>query len=72
MAVQAVLGGELAWVADNDPGASAILARRFPSVPNHTDITAADWARDRARGHRRRRVPLPAGLAGRQATRRSR
>jgi len=43
MAVQAVLGGELAWVADNDPGASAILARRFPSVPNHTDITAAAW-----------------------------
>ena len=29
-AIQAVLGGELAWVADNDPGASAILAHRFP------------------------------------------
>lgn len=45
MAVQAVLGGELAWVADNDPGACKILAHRFPSVPNLGDITAIDWAR---------------------------
>lgn len=43
MAVQAVLGGELAWVADNDPGAAAILAHRFPSVPNLGDISAAEW-----------------------------
>jgi DNA (cytosine-5)-methyltransferase 1 len=43
MAVQAVLGGDLAWVADNDRAASAILAHRFPSVPNLGDITAADW-----------------------------
>ena len=44
MAVQAVLGGELAFVADNDPGASAILAHRFPSLPNLDDISAADWS----------------------------
>ena len=44
MAVQEVLGGELAWVADNDPGAAAILAHRFPSVPNLSDITTADWS----------------------------
>ena len=44
MAVQEVLGGELAWVADNDPGAADILAHRFPSVPNLGDLTAADWA----------------------------
>jgi site-specific DNA-cytosine methylase len=44
LAVQAVLGGELAWVADNDPGASAILAHRFPSVPNLGDITEVNWA----------------------------
>jgi DNA (cytosine-5)-methyltransferase 1 len=44
MAVQTVLGGELAWVADNDPGASAILAYRYPSVPNLGDIAAADWS----------------------------
>src|ERR1017187_5199635 len=44
MAVQEVLGGELAFVADNDPGASKILAHRFPSVPNLGDITETDWA----------------------------
>lgn len=44
MAVHEVLGGELAWVADNDPGAAAILAHRFPSVPNFGDITAIDWS----------------------------
>ena len=44
MAVQSVMGGELAWVADNDPGASAILAHRFPSLPNLGDISAADWS----------------------------
>ena len=44
MAVQEVLGGELAFAADNDPGASAILAHRFPSVPNLGDITAVDWS----------------------------
>ncbi|MCZ1008539.1 DNA cytosine methyltransferase [Streptomyces lydicus] len=45
MAVQAVFGGELAWVADNDPGASRILAHRHPGVPNLGDITAADFSR---------------------------
>jgi len=43
LAVHSVLGGELAWVADTDPGAAAILAYRFPSVPNLDDITAVDW-----------------------------
>jgi DNA (cytosine-5)-methyltransferase 1 len=41
--VRSVLGGELAWVADNDEGAAAILAHRFPSVKNLGDITIADW-----------------------------
>ncbi|WP_258040144.1 DNA cytosine methyltransferase, partial [Streptomyces sp. SM1] len=45
MAVQAVLGGELVWVADNDPGASRILAHRYPRVANLGDITAVDFAR---------------------------
>jgi DNA (cytosine-5)-methyltransferase 1 len=44
MAVQAVFGGELAWVADNDPGVAKILAARFPDVPNLGDITEACWA----------------------------
>lgn len=43
LAVQQMLGGELVWVADPDPGASKILAHRYPQVPNLGDITAADW-----------------------------
>lgn len=43
MAVQQVFGGELAWVADNDPGAARILAHHHPQVPNLGDITAVDW-----------------------------
>ncbi|MGY3337579.1 DNA (cytosine-5)-methyltransferase 1 [Streptomyces filamentosus] len=44
MAVQAVLGGTLAWVSDVDPGASRILAHRHPGVANLGDLTAVDWA----------------------------
>jgi DNA (cytosine-5)-methyltransferase 1 len=43
LAVLAVLGGRLAWVADNDPAAARLLAARFPGVPNLGDITAVDW-----------------------------
>lgn len=43
MAVQEVFGGELVWVADNDPGAAAILARHHPTVPNLGDLTETDW-----------------------------
>ena len=43
-AVESVIGGELAWVADNDPGAAKILAHHFPGVENLGDITAVDWA----------------------------
>ncbi|MEU0236809.1 DNA cytosine methyltransferase [Nocardiopsis sp. NPDC006198] len=42
-AVQSVLGGDLAWVADPDPGASRILAHHHPDVPNLGDITTVDW-----------------------------
>lgn len=45
MAVQAMFGGELAWVADNDPGASRILAHHHSDVPNLGDITAVDFTR---------------------------
>jgi len=44
LAVHEVLGGELAWVADNDPDKSAILAHRFPGVPNLGDISETDWS----------------------------
>ncbi|MET8667486.1 DNA cytosine methyltransferase [Streptomyces tendae] len=43
IAVRQVLGGELAWVADNDPGAARILAHHHPGVPNLGDITTTDW-----------------------------
>jgi DNA (cytosine-5)-methyltransferase 1 len=43
MAVQEVFGGDLAWVADNDPVPARILAHRYPDVPNLGDITLADW-----------------------------
>jgi DNA (cytosine-5)-methyltransferase 1 len=43
-AAQAVFGGRVAWHAETDPGASRILAWHRPGVPNHGDITTADWA----------------------------
>ncbi|AZS71447.1 DNA cytosine methyltransferase [Streptomyces lydicus] len=43
MAVQRVFGGSLAWVADNDPGASRILTHHHPQVSNLGDLTAVDW-----------------------------
>jgi DNA (cytosine-5)-methyltransferase 1 len=44
LAVRAVLGGQLAWVADNDPACTRLLQTRFPRVPNLGDITTVDWA----------------------------
>jgi DNA (cytosine-5)-methyltransferase 1 len=44
VAVMDVLGGELAWCADNDRHVSAILAARF-AVPNLGDSARVDWAR---------------------------
>ncbi|MEE2041849.1 DNA cytosine methyltransferase [Nocardiopsis tropica] len=43
-AVQSVLGGDLAWVADPDPGATKILKHHHPDVPNLGDITALAWS----------------------------
>jgi DNA (cytosine-5)-methyltransferase 1 len=44
IAVLSVLGGRLAWVAENDRHAAAILAARFPEAANLGDITVTDWA----------------------------
>ena len=44
MAVQDVLGGSLAWVADPASGPSKLLAYRHPDVPNLGDITRVDWS----------------------------
>ena len=43
MGIQAVLGGELVFVADNDNGPVKILAHRYPGVPNLGDISKVDW-----------------------------
>ncbi len=43
-AVERVSGGRTVWHAENDPDASRVLAAHWPGVPNHGDITAADWA----------------------------
>lgn len=44
LGVADALDGAHAWFAESDPGASAVLAARFPGVPNHGDLTAFDWA----------------------------
>jgi site-specific DNA-cytosine methylase len=37
------LGHDIAWHAEIDPDASAVLAHHWPDVPNVGDIKAADW-----------------------------
>lgn len=43
LAAAEVLDVRPAWVADPDPGAAALLAHRFPTVPNLGDITTVDF-----------------------------
>ncbi|WP_412516482.1 DNA cytosine methyltransferase [Actinomadura madurae] len=43
LAVAEVLDVAAVWVADSAPGAAAVLAHRFPGVPNLGDLTAADF-----------------------------
>jgi DNA (cytosine-5)-methyltransferase 1 len=43
IAVQAVVGGELAWYSEIEPAACRILAAHHPDVPNIGDITTVDW-----------------------------
>ncbi|WP_326828135.1 DNA cytosine methyltransferase [Streptomyces sp. NBC_01751] len=44
MAVSALTGGRVHWVADNDPNKTLILDRRFPGIQNLGDITQLEWA----------------------------
>lgn len=44
MAVEEVFDAELAWVSEWEPAPSKILARHWPDVPNHGDVTKIDWA----------------------------
>lgn len=39
MGLRAVVGGEVAWHCENDPGASRVLAHHWPDVPNYGDVT---------------------------------
>ncbi|WP_432181391.1 DNA cytosine methyltransferase [Streptomyces sp. NBC_00063] len=43
LGVVAALDGDIAWHAETDPRAAQILARHWPGVPNHGDITSIDW-----------------------------
>ena len=38
------VGWRTVWVSEIDPFASAVLAERFPGVPNHGDITRINFA----------------------------
>ncbi len=44
LAVMAVTGARLAWVAETDRYAAAVLAHHWPGVRNLGDVTALDWA----------------------------
>ncbi|MGC4855353.1 DNA cytosine methyltransferase [Micromonospora sp. DT4] len=45
IAVELVLGGRLAWYAETDRHAAAVLARHWPHVANLGDIRTVDWTR---------------------------
>lgn len=43
MAIEALTGDKVAYVADSDKAASLVLAHRFPNAPNIGDITTYDF-----------------------------
>jgi DNA (cytosine-5)-methyltransferase 1 len=43
LAVEAWTGGTTAWHCEVEPAAAAVLAARWPGVPNLGDITQVDW-----------------------------
>lgn len=44
LALGDVLPVDLAWYAELDTAASKIMARHWPGVPNHGDVTTINWA----------------------------
>jgi DNA (cytosine-5)-methyltransferase 1 len=44
LAVELVLGGQLAWYAETDAHARTVLAARCPDVANLGDIRTVDWS----------------------------
>lgn len=49
MAVEALTGDKVAYVADSDEAASLVLAHHWPEVPNLGDITTYDFTQLRGR-----------------------
>lgn len=43
LAVESVLGTELAWYSELDPHACKVLKTHYPDVANLGDLTALDW-----------------------------
>ena len=39
-----IIDAEPVWFVEFDKHPSAVLARRYPDVPNHGDVTSVDWA----------------------------
>lgn len=44
MAVEQVTGAQPAWFCEWEDAPSKVLARHYPHVPNHRDVTRVDWA----------------------------
>lgn len=44
LGIERALGARTVWQAEVDPHASTVLARHWPGVPNHGDLTIVDWA----------------------------
>ncbi|GAA4915901.1 DNA cytosine methyltransferase [Nesterenkonia rhizosphaerae] len=44
LAVEQIFNADLAWYAEYEAAPSKIMARHWPGVPNHGDVTAIDWA----------------------------
>ena len=45
LAVELVLGGQVAWYAETDRHASTVLAHHWPDIPNLGDIRTVDWTK---------------------------
>lgn len=45
MAVEALTGGKVAYVAENNEAAGKVLALRYPDAPNIGDVETFDWTR---------------------------
>lgn len=43
LAVESVTGAQPAWFCEWEDAPSKVLARHYPDVPNHRDVTAVDW-----------------------------